>query len=82
MFQYRTVVREIVGFGTNLKPFYKLFNVLDVPHVNDFNVTNESARYPSFVEIGSFKYNHTAMGTKDVADLILARIKTSQTFVK
>jgi hypothetical protein len=82
VFQYRTVVPEIVGFTTNLKPFYRLFNVQDVPHVNDFNVTDESARYPSFVEIGNFKHNHTTIGTKDVADLVLSRIKTSQTFIK
>jgi hypothetical protein len=82
VFQYRTVVPEIVGFTTNLKPFYRLFNVQDVPHVNDFNVTDESARYPGFVEIGSFKHNHTTMGIRDVADLISSRIKTSQTFVK
>jgi hypothetical protein len=94
VFLYKTVTRKVTGYGINpacpmlpfyvcpIKPIYGLVNEPDLPQLNDFAVTQKSALYENFIEIGHFKHNHTMMGLRDVADLIFSKIKVSQTMVQ
>ena len=80
MYSFRNAGLVISGYTTDLKPVRRIVSVPTTPQLNDFNVTVTSARYPGFVEIGSFKHNHTMVGLQDVSTAILNVIKNKQKF--